>query len=421
MAKSSSPKTTTAELKAENARLKAENKQLAQLAASKKSTKTSMNRTFWRRLGVGILVFFAVVLLTLGNIVFWTGNTLVKQDRFVDATAPIIQNENVQKTLSLYTTNQIFANVDVEQLTQDALPPKAQFLAPQLTAQLKTQTNNVLTKAVSSDKFVSKWNATSAKWHDHIITFATNYEGNGEISINDIYTQASSQLESTKLSFLANKQLPAKVGDVKVVNATWLPTVHRVVTKIDTWRVLAVLLLVISLAGAVLLSRGRRRTLYLFSFSAAGAMVLTLIALNAGLENVVGRADPQYADGIRSGLQILTHSFVIQTITIGIAALLIGFVSWISGTSKSALAVKNQGVYVLTGRLHDSMFGSSTNGIVKYTQAHKRQLQWATVIVLTLIMLLVHLTLKSLAVYAALMLLIVLIIETIGSSSKAKK
>lgn len=419
MATKSSPNTTIAKLKAENTKLKAENKRLSQHVAGSQSSPRSPWK-FLRRLSIGILIFFAVCLVTAGNIAFWTGNTLVKQDRFVSATAPIIENKEVQQALALYTTNQIFENVDVEQLTQDALPPKAQFLAPQLTSQLKTQTNSLLNKAVSSDRFVDRWNSTSAKWHDRIITYATDYTGNGQISLNDIYTQASLQLATTKLSFLANRELPPKVGDITVVEADWLPTLHRVITKIDTWRILSILLLVITLVGAVLLSKARRRTLYLFSFGTAGAMLLTLIALNAGIENIVGRADSQYADGVRSALQIFTQSLSVQTITIMVTALLIGFVAWISGQSRSALAVKNQGVYVVTGRIHDSLFGSSTSGILLWFQNHKRQAQWSIVIVLSALMLLVRLTPKSLAIYASLMLALVLTVEALGSTPDKK-
>ena len=421
MAKKASPKTSVNALKAENAKLKAENKKLA--AKTSKKNSGSLGRTFWRRLGVGIIIFFAVVLVTLGNIVFWTGNTIVKQDRFVAATAPIIQNQEVQQAVALYTTNQIFDNVDVEQITQDALPEKAKFLAPQLTSQLKGQTNSLLNKAVSSDRFVDRWNKTSAKWHDRVITFATNYKGNGDISLNDIYTQVSSQLSTTKLSFLANKKLPPKAGNLTVINSKSLPTIHRVITKIDTWRILSIVLLVITVSAAVLLSKGRqgrRRTLYLFSLSTAAAMALTLIARNAGIENIVGRADPQYADGVRSALQILTQSLFVQTVTIMVTALLVGFVAWITGQSRSALAVKNQGVYVLTGRVHESLFGSSTSSVVKWFQNYKRQIQWSIVVVLTFMMLIVRLTPKSLTIYATLILLLVLIVEAIGAQPDKK-
>lgn len=416
MATKSPTQPTLAQLKAENAKLKAENVRLAEQVSTKRGHRASPKQ-FMRQLAVGILLFLTVVLISLGNIVFWTGNTLVKQDRFVAATSPIIKDTEVQKSLALYTTNQIFANVDVEQLTGDALPPKAQFLAPQLTEQLQSQTNNLLYKAVSSPRFVARWNKTSANWHDRIITYATDYEGNGEISLNDIYTQVSDELRDTKLSFLANKQLPAKVGDITVINATWLPTLHRVITKIDTWRLLTVLLLVVSLTGAVLLSRARRRTLYLFSFGTTVMMIATLIALNVAKESLASRVDAQYASGVRDAFQILTHSLVTQTFTIMSAALLVAFVSWISGQSKSALSVKNQGVYVLTGRIHESLLGQSTSGIVSWTQAHKRQLEWSVVAVLTAIMLLVHLTLKSLLFYGGLMLVLILVIETVGSTS----
>jgi chromosome condensin MukBEF MukE localization factor len=128
-------------LKAENAELKAENKKLAKQTQEKKDKKRSKTLNLLQRSAVIFFVALAVALLTIGNLFFWVGNTVVKQDRWVAATEPLIKDTEVQKTLALYTTNKLYEQVDVQSIIQEVLPPRADFLAPQLSSQL-----NVMTK-----------------------------------------------------------------------------------------------------------------------------------------------------------------------------------------------------------------------------------------------------------------------------------
>ena len=88
-----------------------------------------------------------MVLLITGNLLFWTGNTLVKTDRFTASVAPIIKNSAVQTAVADYTTTQLYNNVDVSQVITQALPPRAEFLASSITGQLKSYTNSSATKS----------------------------------------------------------------------------------------------------------------------------------------------------------------------------------------------------------------------------------------------------------------------------------
>src|SRR4051812_44689142 len=100
-------------LRAENTKLKAENARLKKKPSATVSKKTSRQPlNIVRRIGVILLVSFAVALLSIANLLFWFGNTVVKQDRFVAATQPIIKDPEVQKGMALYTTNSIFNNID---------------------------------------------------------------------------------------------------------------------------------------------------------------------------------------------------------------------------------------------------------------------------------------------------------------------
>jgi hypothetical protein len=401
-------------LRAENTKLKAENARLKKkppATVSKKTSRQPLNIV--RRIGVILLVCFAVALLTVANLLFWFGNTVVKQDRFVAATQPIIKDPEVQKAMALYTTNSIFNNIDVQQATENVLPPRADFLAPQLTQQLKTFTQATLQKALAKPALQDRWNKTTARQHERLINFARNYQGNGDISVNDVFNRLTANLSDTKLAFLADKQLPAKVGDVTVVSAPWLPPFHDLVVNIDTWRVLALILLVVCVAAAVWLSRRRRRTIYIFSLASAAMTLATLIALHFVRDAVIGKVDPQYAEAVRHIIKIVFHSLVIQTVTILLIALFISLIAWISGPSRRAMAVKRQTALLTSGKMHSQIF-SQENKYTGWVLRNKRLVQWAAVAIVSVIMLLVRLTPLALILYALLLAVLVIIIEIIA-------
>ncbi|MBX4188789.1 septum formation initiator family protein [Candidatus Saccharibacteria bacterium] len=404
------------ELKKQNAKLKAENAKLKQQVGT--SAKPKRPKALLRKSAVIALVSLAVALLTVANLLFWFGNTVVKHDRFVAAVHPIVKDPVVQDTIALYTTNQIFSNVDVQSYTEQVLPPRADFLAPQLTSQLKTVTQSSIKKVLAKPSFQEKWNNTLSRQHERLVSFAADYKGNGNISLNDAYNQLSASLSTTKLSFLANKKLPSKVGDITVVNATWLPAFHNIVANIDTWRLITALLLVASVVGAVFLSRNRRRTIYTFSAFTAVLMLVTLVALHITRDTAIGKVDPLYQDGVRRIIQIVFHSLVLQTVTIMATAIFISLITWISGPSRGANSLKKQVSALFSGKLHEQIF-SKDYGWNRWVREHKRPLEWGSVIVIAALMLTTRLTIKALILYGLLMLVAVLVIEVIGGNQPA--
>jgi hypothetical protein len=423
MAVSKSASQELEKLRAENARLKAANAKLEKKAATHSSmaSKNLRPSKLLRSLSVIILAAAAVALLTAGNLLFWLGNTIVKPDRFTAATQPIIKDPNVQQTLALYTTNNIFKNVDVQKITEEVLPPKAVFLAPQLTSQLKSTTQKTLQNTLAKPSFQEKWNNVLATQHERLVSFASRYNGDGAISLNDVYNQLSASLGNTKLAFLSNKKLPPKVGSITLLNASWLPAFHNVVVNIDTWRLLAVTAFLLCVIAAVWLSKNRRKTLYIISAGAAFFMVLTLVALRITRETIVQKADPQYADGVRSAVQIFFHPLVLQTATVLFAFVLVAFVAWVSGPVKSAAVIRSNAGLLFSGKLHIAIFGNHQNKYISWIHQNKSFLEWAAIALITIIMLIVRVTLKSLILYAFLMLASVLVIETIAGTTSPKK
>jgi hypothetical protein len=405
-----------ARLKKENAKLKKQNSRLKENLAKPTAQKKQHRRHILRKSLVILLVSAAVAVLTVANLFFWVGNTIVKQDRFVAATQPIIKDPAIQSSMALYATNSIFSNVDVQNTIENVLPPRADFLAPQLANQVKSFTKGSLQKVVASPKFQDRWNTALAKQHQRLISFASKYQGDGDISLNDVFQNLSTSLANTKLSFLAGKKLPPKVGDITVISAPWLPAFHNIVTNIDTWRLLAVIILVICLAGAVWLSSNRRRTLYIFSWATAALMVVTLITLHIIRSRILSKVDPQYAEGVQHAIQIVFHSLVLQTITIMLAGLFVGAVAWVSGPARGAAAIRRNVNLIFGGKLHDSIFGAGYGWTV-WIHNHKRILEWGVVALVAAIMLLVRLTIPALFAYILLLIVLILAIEIIGGQN----
>src|SRR5690349_7101660 len=88
-------------LRTENKRLRDELKRL-ELLGRKNKPEPRAGQSLGRQSGVFIFSLLAVLLLFTGNILFWTGNTIVKTDRYVDAVEPLIRQEEVQKGISSY-------------------------------------------------------------------------------------------------------------------------------------------------------------------------------------------------------------------------------------------------------------------------------------------------------------------------------
>lgn len=358
----------------------------------------------------------AVLLLVLGNLFFWAGNTLVNQDRFVAATAPVIQDKQVQQTLALYTTNQIFAAVDVQHYISEVLPPRAAFLAPQLSSQVRGFTQTSAQKALAAPKFQQTWNNVIAHQHERIIAYAKTYQGNGTISLNDVFQHITTGLGDTKLSFLQGKQLPSNIGSVTLVTATWLPPLHNLVNNIGTWRILSILGLVIFTALAVWLSRKRRKTIFYMSLFMVLGLFASLVALRAAREHIVDQVQPAYQAGVARAIQIMGHSLLVQTSTIIAAIVILGLITWISGGAKSALATKRFTRELFTDKLH-RLFFAEENTVTTWIHAHKQLLEWITIGVFIFLMLVLRLTVTTLIVLVILLVLFVLAIEILGDQA----
>ena len=104
-----------------NQKLLVENQQL-ESQLQKELGKASIPSSTWRKLAIIVCVAAAAAILVVGNIFFWAGNTLINTDRYVETVQPLLKDTAIQRAVADYTTTQVFKQVDVNQVIQDALP-----------------------------------------------------------------------------------------------------------------------------------------------------------------------------------------------------------------------------------------------------------------------------------------------------------
>jgi hypothetical protein len=277
----------------------------------------------WRMLLIGLSVALATAFLIIGNILFWAGGTLINTDKYADTMSAVIEDEEVQKGIALYTSQQIFKNVDVTETIQNALPPKASFLAGPLTNQVKKATDTALLRVVSSDRFQTTFIKLNTNAHDRFITAFKSSKSDGTINLQDIYNQLSSSLQNTKLSFLASKTLPDKVGSIQVIYAPWFPKARVIINNIGWIKPIALLLVAIFSTMAIWLSRNRRKLVIILGSFYAISMLISLVSFRVARSIIVSNANPQYQTAVDHAAKAILHPLAVQTTTLFLLSILI--------------------------------------------------------------------------------------------------
>jgi hypothetical protein len=401
-------------LKAENRRLKEENERLRELAGTESVQKAKSGTGIIRKTGVIIFMALAVLLLIAGNLFFWAGNTIVKTDRYTDAVEPLISNAEIQSAISSYTTQQLFNSVDVEALTQDVLPPRAEFLAPSISAQLESNTDTVVKGILARPQFQDKWNTAQANAHSRFISAVEQHGSDGSLDISEFYNEISAELKNTRLSFLANKPLPQKVGSIQVISGSWLSSLQTLISNIDTWRTIALIMLLFFSFLAIWFSRKKRQVVIVLGLLFATGMFATLLVIRAAREIIAGKVDAQYSEAASQAAQTLFHPLALQTATILVFGLLVSFVAWVSGPSRGARSITNIVRGLLSGKLHAVLF-SKENKFTLWMDQYKTVLQWCSVGLVALSILFIRLTPKSLLLSAIAILIAILLIEVLSA------
>ncbi|HEY4963487.1 MAG TPA: hypothetical protein VIH90_02205 [Candidatus Saccharimonadales bacterium] len=296
---------------------------------SPKKPKKAQKSTAWKKPVIALSVTLAAILLIFGNALYWTNKTVVDTNHFVSTVGPIITKPPVQSAVATYTTTALFNNYDVQGYIQNALPPRAAFLAPALTTQVRNYSQTAIKTILANQTFQKYWYQGLTRTHARIINIGKNHQGNGTITVSDIGSQVDKMLQGTKLSFLASKHLPAKYGTITIATAGWLPVFHRFLSHIDRNIFLIFLLFFIFSVVAIVLSKKKMFMVTKLGLVYAGAMLISIITVNGIRGTVLSGVNSTYKTAAETVYNSIAGTFINQTNNLFIVSLLIAIVSWV--------------------------------------------------------------------------------------------
>ncbi len=395
--------------------------EVARLRAQDTARPAKAGRHLWRSFGIGLLIVLGCVGLVAADLSLWANRTVMSTDGFMKVVGPLPQQPPVQAALVKAANDGLTSNVDIPAAVKDALPEKAAFLAGPIADQIASAIQRVLTKVVSSPRFEDVWSNVASRAHTRVINVVANYQGDGQVDLQDAYKYLGAQLADTPLAAVANTSLPDKYGSIELISARWVPAAHQAYETVR-WAVPVGFALVLAcLGGAIMWSRRRRRTLMQISVAAALSVMLTAVVLRVAREVRLGQIqDPTYHAAAAS----VWHAFLVPMFTqTGVWLVIIGLVlvgAWITGPYRAAVGTRARlgrgsgNVYRALGS-----FGAGSPA-VGWLRRRRRTVEWLLVgLTIVVLMFLTPLTFAIVGWSVVILVAAVVVVEILSSGNGA--
>lgn len=397
------PADLTTDERAELDRLRAE---LAELRAAPPPKGPGRRRVRWASVGSAVLLVLGQLLVPVSVLAVWTHNQLSDTDRFVATVGPVLADPAVQSTVADRVTAEIFAQVDVAGLANQAVDALAAQGVPApvvdrlhgLTGPLAEATRNFVgdkvNELVASPAFVAAGERALTVTHTQVAaalagdpSALTVQGGQTVLDLAPFIDAAKQQLVAS--GFELAGRIPEIHPTVALFPAATLvraQTVYTLLNVVATWLPWVTLAL---LVGGVLAARGRRRATLAVGITVMSTMLLLAMALLVVRGIVVGAAAPQSAAAVASAYDIVVRFVRAALRTLFVVGLVVALAAWLTGPSGPAVAVRDttgRAVGALRAGRVGRRLGSGPVG--PWVHAHRVLLQIALVVLAALVLVL---------------------------------
>ncbi|HTA36196.1 MAG TPA: hypothetical protein VK761_05735 [Solirubrobacteraceae bacterium] len=221
---------------------------------------------------VGVAAIFAV----------WADRQLLDTGQWTKTSSKLLANGAIQRELSTYLTDQIYANVDVARELRAVLPAPLESLSGDAARGLRSLTGRSIVRALSTRQVRQLWRVANEAAHRQLVRQVEHGDSEGrtprdEALVLDLRPIVVALAERFGVPRGAAEQLRADVGEIVLARSKRLETLKGAARGLHDLAVVLPLLALVLLAFAVALSRGARRR------ALVGVGVAALVAGGASL------------------------------------------------------------------------------------------------------------------------------------------
>jgi uncharacterized membrane protein len=302
-----------------------------------------------RRVAVGSLLAVATLLAFLAIFSVWINRQALNTDNWVNTSDQLLQNTEVQEQLSAYMANELFANVEVEQELEGALPPRLAPLAGPATGGLHQLAPKIAERVLASSQFQTLWNEANRAAHEALLKVlngggnAVSTEG-GEVKLKlgGMLEQVAGQLG---IGGDVAEKLPADAGELTILRSEQLSTAQDVARLVRKLPIVLTVLAFGLFALAVFLARPRRREALRsvgIGFLVAGLLALIVRGIAGGyVVDALVRTE-----SVRPAAEAVWSIGTSLLVTVAVSVLAFGILlilgAWLAGSTRPALALRRE-------------------------------------------------------------------------------
>jgi hypothetical protein len=364
-------------------------------------------RQRWRSVVATLLIVIACILAPLAGVAVWSKNLITNTDRYVTTVAPLARDPAIQSAVSDKITAEIFARLDVQGITNQAVDALAERGLPPLVAtQLHALSGPVsdgvqsfvrteVGKVVASDAFADAWVTANRSAHAALVAALTGQTGEGITIANDTVSINLGPFIQVVKQRLVDRgfDLASRIPDInpsftllQSEAITKAQSAFSLLTTIGNWSPLVVLIL---FALGVYVAKDHRRALIGAGLGLAGGMlalgvgIFALRALyldNRPLGVLTYDAAAAFYDTLVRFLQLGLRTILVFGLIIALA----GFFTGRSTTAVRARAGLTKGIAWLRGGAEKAGFRTGPVGAWVYT--YKRFLRIAVIAIAALVL-----------------------------------
>ena len=311
-----------------------------------KTPASERHRLAWRSWVPWTLVVIAAVIGLAAALNVWVKRQALSTDNWTNASAQLLENDQIRSALSVYIVNQAFANADVSKRLQQRLPPQFDPLAPALAVALQQGATRTLDNLLARPRIQQLWKEANRRAHEqflallngkHNVLESTN--GNVVLDLKPIVQRLADELG---IGGRLEGRLPENAGQIVILKGNQLETARKGVKVIKVLSYFLLFLVIALYAAAVYISRERRKLLLGVGISVfvVGLLVLVVrrFAGNYLVDALTGNPDAKKAVDATWAIETaLLRNVGVNAVIYGIVII---FGAWIAGPSRPATWVR---------------------------------------------------------------------------------
>lgn len=285
-----------------------------------------------RKWGVGILIFFGVILLTLANVAFWAYFTLINTNGWVATVGPLSKDPEVAGLVSQYVVSDLFEQADIDTKVEEALPEGLQVFSGLLVVGMEQVADQAANDLIMSDAFNNVWSAFNRVSHTVVMDVLKGkgnrlYFKDGDLTLDfsDVFNFIQDRLGIKNLNLIPQ----AEGGRLVLLQSRQVAILQETVSYLTTFGLLLPLLTILLFAAAVWTSLWRRQTVMWIGITTTVAMFVSLIVFSGARSSVmISIQDPFIRDLGRAVINVLTQGLMVQTLFFLFVGILLIIGAW---------------------------------------------------------------------------------------------